>query len=166
MRCGAVAQAVASSNRAPPMPRAKRRQVVAPVPPDPSHDPSCVHSDKTTDATSSSKDASIAPSSSGGPGGTTPSGPLNGSCSSTCRRKSGSSKYRGVSWNNRDRRWRSQLSLHGSKLYLGVFDDESVAALIYDAALLKYKYSGWPRNQLMNVGAPTNFPVSDEVLKQ
>ena len=46
----------------------------------------------------------------------------------------GTSKYRGVSWEKRRRRWEANIYANGKQHYLGQFKDEEAAARAYDAA--------------------------------
>ncbi|KAK9867629.1 hypothetical protein WJX84_008553 [Apatococcus fuscideae] len=74
----------------------------------------------------------------------------------TLRRQSqgfsrGSSKYRGVT-HHPTGRWESRIGIPGSRhLYLGLFESEREAAVMYDRALVR----------LRGAGAATNFGVSD-----
>lgn len=52
----------------------------------------------------------------------------------TTRRGKTSSKYKGVHWFKRDRKWQSQICVNGIKRHLGYFDDEIEAAKAFDAA--------------------------------
>jgi hypothetical protein len=47
-----------------------------------------------------------------------------------------SSKFTGVSWSNRQMRWRSVIRVNGNLISLGSFDDEKEASDYYQAALL------------------------------
>ena len=49
-----------------------------------------------------------------------------------------SSSYRGVSWDNRGKKWRADIRVDGKKKWLGNFAGEVVAARAYDAAVRKY----------------------------
>jgi hypothetical protein len=50
------------------------------------------------------------------------------------RRDARSSKYKGVGWHKRDRRFVVEIKLNGKHLHIGYFTDEIEAALAYDAA--------------------------------
>ncbi len=50
------------------------------------------------------------------------------------RKKTTSSRYRGVCWNKRRHKWYAAIRAAGTNYYLGVFDDEADAAHAYDAA--------------------------------
>jgi hypothetical protein len=45
-----------------------------------------------------------------------------------------SSKYRGVSWYKRDKKWEANINYDGKKQNLGSFEDEEEAAKAYDIA--------------------------------
>jgi hypothetical protein len=47
--------------------------------------------------------------------------------------KNATSKYKGVSWFKPTKKWRVEMSYQGKYIHLGYFDDETTAALIYDA---------------------------------
>jgi hypothetical protein len=53
--------------------------------------------------------------------------------------KKGTSKYTGVSWQNRDKRWKASIRINGNSIYLGYFTDESEAAIAYQKALEKHE---------------------------
>lgn len=46
----------------------------------------------------------------------------------------GSSKYRGVCWNKQKCRWQANITVNYKLKYLGLFDSEFRAALVYDDA--------------------------------
>lgn len=48
------------------------------------------------------------------------------------------SRYKGVSWRVRDKRWSATITINGSVKFLGVFGEEISAAKAYDAAAQKY----------------------------
>ena len=58
------------------------------------------------------------------------------------------SKYVGVHWRKREKKWRAQITINGKNKGLGYYQDEKEAARIYDeqAALL---------------GKPVNFPLHE-----
>lgn len=47
-------------------------------------------------------------------------------------RKNSTSKFKGVSWHNRDNKWCSQIMKDGKNYYLGQYDNEIEAAIVYD----------------------------------
>lgn len=54
----------------------------------------------------------------------------------TCKTKKVSSKYRGVTWDSRENKWKSQIGLEGKVKHLGYFNSEILAARRYDAEAL------------------------------
>ncbi|MEK4108147.1 HNH endonuclease [Paenibacillus sp. FSL R10-2791] len=52
--------------------------------------------------------------------------------------KSKTSKYRGVCWNNKDKKWKAQIKVNGKKRFLGNFDNEPDAAKAAQTARIKY----------------------------
>jgi len=65
-----------------------------------------------------------------------------------------SSKYRGVSWHKRDRRWVARAWVHGRTENLGTFVSEKLAAIAVDERLIK---SYGPSAEML-----LNFPNHDE----
>lgn len=60
-----------------------------------------------------------------------------------CLRKSTSSKYTGVCWDKRNKKWISMVMINGTHINLGHFTDEYYASLIYNYALLNIdKFDG------------------------
>lgn len=52
------------------------------------------------------------------------------------KRKNTTSRFHGVSWIKRDKKWRAWISTNGKQLHLGVFDSEIAAAEAYNVAAL------------------------------
>lgn len=50
----------------------------------------------------------------------------------------GSSKFKGVCWNKKSKKWQSGIMIGGIQKYLGQFNNEVVAALRYDKAARRY----------------------------
>lgn len=50
-------------------------------------------------------------------------------------RKNESSKYRGVTWDKKAKRWLSQIQVNGKKVYLGRFKSEEEASVAYQNKL-------------------------------
>jgi len=61
-----------------------------------------------------------------------------------------SSKFKGVSWNRHNKKWRAQIQHCGSGIHLGRFKDETEAARAYDAKAA----------ELFGEFAKLNFPTS------
>lgn len=49
-----------------------------------------------------------------------------------------SSRFKGVSWRARDKRWRAAICVHGRSIWIGEFSDEEDAARAYDEAARTY----------------------------
>jgi hypothetical protein len=48
------------------------------------------------------------------------------------------SRYKGVTWRNDRNKWRSCITLNGRKYYLGLYNTEEEAALVYNEAAEKF----------------------------
>eukprot|EP00924_Labyrinthula_sp_SR-Ha-C_P011036 maker-scaffold_33-snap-gene-3.81-mRNA-1 protein AED:0.00 eAED:0.00 QI:62/0/0.5/1/0/0/2/205/293 len=66
----------------------------------------------------------------------------------------GSSKYKGVCWNKKKKKWRARISNKGKREFLGDWDTEVKAAMIYDARV-KEIYSG---SAIADIQERLNFP--------
>lgn len=60
----------------------------------------------------------------------------------------GTSKYRGVAFNNQRQRWQAAARIDGKNIHFGFFDDEREAALVYDAGVRFFK----GENAIVNFG--------------
>ena len=64
------------------------------------------------------------------------------------RPQRGTSKFKGVCWSRRDKKWESKIKFRGKTIHLGLFVSEVEAAKAYDS---KARELGWPEYGL-------NFP--------
>jgi hypothetical protein len=53
-------------------------------------------------------------------------------------RRKGSSKFRGVCWNQNKQKWVAQLIFEGDKQFLGYFSSEKEAAIAYNNSAIKH----------------------------
>lgn len=45
-----------------------------------------------------------------------------------------SSRFKGVHWNINESKWQVRIQVNGQRVHLGYFDDEEIAAQVYDQA--------------------------------
>lgn len=64
------------------------------------------------------------------------------------RKRRSSSRYKGVHWHKRDRRWVATITINGQRIALGSYTDEEEAARAYDRAA----------PEVFGEFARTNFP--------
>lgn len=65
------------------------------------------------------------------------------------RRPYGKSKYRGVSWTARDKKWRAIVYVAGQQVYAGMYHTQKAAAAAYDEKA----------RELLGDSAFLNFPI-------
>jgi len=56
----------------------------------------------------------------------------SGNCRNRIKRKNCSSKYRGVCWDKKDKKWRASITIDGKVKCLGFFTNEEDASLVYE----------------------------------
>jgi len=63
--------------------------------------------------------------------------------------KTGTSYYKGVSWNTNKEKWIAQIIYNGKSIYLGTYTDEEQAARAYDKKAIEvhgeFAYTNFPR---------------------
>ena len=78
------------------------------------------------------------------------------------KRRSCSSKYKGVCWHKWNKKWCARTRVNGLLIHLGHFNDELSAAIAYDRAAEKYFGEFALTNKAMNLfqsPCPTNPPT-------
>eukprot|EP00985_Skeletonema_marinoi_P028808 scaffold26046_cov158-Skeletonema_marinoi.AAC.6 len=56
--------------------------------------------------------------------------------------KEGTSQYTGVSFDKQKKKWKAQISIEGKQIFIGYYDNEEEAAVVYARAVFKYKGQG------------------------
>jgi len=67
-----------------------------------------------------------------------------------CKSRGGDSKYKGISWDKRSKKWRAKIRYNSKDKHLGVFEDEIEAAREYDREAAKlfgeFAYLNFPED--------------------
>mmetsp|Transcript_32098 Transcript_32098/g.76289 ORF Transcript_32098/g.76289 Transcript_32098/m.76289 type:complete len:437 (-) Transcript_32098:199-1509(-) len=71
-----------------------------------------------------------------------------------------SSRFRGVSWNKKDRKWQAMIFARGRAMWLGYFKEEAEAAKAYDMAALRVR----GRKAKLNFPVET-YPNAEEMME-
>ena len=71
-----------------------------------------------------------------------------------------SSQFKGVCWSTKDGQWISQMAVNGKHIFLGYYNDEVVAARVYDCFALKC-FGDFAR-----INFPTSEPYSEDECKR
>lgn len=53
--------------------------------------------------------------------------------------KNHTSKYKGVSWDKKSKKWKSQISINNKKIHLGFFENEEEASYVYQTKIKEIK---------------------------
>lgn len=69
------------------------------------------------------------------------------------------SRFKGVSWDKCNEKWRAKILFDGKQRHLGTFEDEAAAARAYDAAAVK-RFGEFARVNRVSEN-PADIPVHD-----
>ena len=72
-------------------------------------------------------------------------------------RNNTSSKYKGVTWYDRDRKWLAQIMINNKQKHLGYFDNEVYAARVYNAAAQRLHGEFACLNEIIDIGKTYNL---------